>query len=178
MNADYSRLEFPTVSGQVITDADAPTNAALQRAKVIAWLTDDLVAIPGTNVRVGADAVIGLIPGVGDVLATGLASMILMESVRARVPLHVLGRMGLNLAIDPGLGIVPVVGDVLDAAHRANAKNARLLEKTISSGKQVNASAKGYAVRAGLVVGAIIAAMVAMLVLTIWGLLALLGMIF
>lgn len=162
-----------TVTGPVLSGE--PANLAT--ARFIARLTDDLVKVPGTNIGVGLDGVVGLVPGVGDLVGTALSSIILVESVRNRVPMHVLGRMGWNLVVDTGLGFVPVAGDVLDVAHRANRKNARLLEKAVAEGKQVSKDVKSYAIRAGITVGAMILALATVTVFAIWLLLKLLGLL-
>ncbi|MDO5697092.1 MAG: DUF4112 domain-containing protein [Dermatophilus congolensis] len=149
-----------------------------QSLSALAWLLDDLVRIPGLNVRIGLDAAIGLVPGIGDSIGTALSSVILVSSVRYRVPMHVLLQMAWNILVDTVLGLVPGVGDVADAVHRANRKNYRLLRETVESGKQVDASAKGYVLRAGLLVAGIIAAMVAATIFTLWIIFQSLGALF
>lgn len=97
----------------------------------MAVLMDDLVRIPGTRFGLGLDAVIGLIPGIGDLLGSGLSGVIMVAAVRERVPVPVLARMAWNLILDALLGLIPIGGDVADAAHRANRKNYRLLVKAV-----------------------------------------------
>lgn len=96
-------------------------------SRQVARVMDDAVTVPGTRIGVGLDALIGLVPVIGDVLGSALSSVIVRDAIRARVPMTVLARMGLNLVIDALLGLVPGVGDLLDVAHRANRKNLRLL---------------------------------------------------
>lgn len=158
------RHERRAVSGTV-QPADSVDSQSLS---ALAWILDDLIRIPGINVRVGLDAMIGLVPGIGDSIGTALSSIILVSSVRYRVPMHVLLQMAWNILIDTVLGLVPGVGDVADAVHRANRKNYRLLRETVESGKQVDASSKGYVLRAGLLVAGIIAALVAATLFTLW----------
>jgi len=106
--------------------AEAEVDRSLQR---LSWLMDDLIRIPVLNWRIGLDAIIGLIPGLGDT-ATSLASFyILTSAVRYRVPKIMLLRMGMNLGIDYVLGSVPLVGDVFDAWWKANRMNVRLLKE-------------------------------------------------
>lgn len=138
---------------------------------------DDLITIPGTRIGIGFDALIGLVPGVGDAVGTTLAGAILVDAVRYRVPVSVLLRMAGNLIIDTLLGYIPAVGDLADVAHRANRKNLRLLERTIADGRQVHVSDRGYLIRAiGVVVG-ILALMIGSTILVIWLLLRLLGVV-
>lgn len=95
----------------------------------LGWLMDDLFRIPIIGWRVGLDALVGLIPGVGDT-ATTLASLyILTSAVRYRVPKVTLVRMGLNLGIDYAVGALPLVGDFFDAWWKSNQKNIELLRK-------------------------------------------------
>ena len=93
------------------------------------WILDDLFRVPILGWRVGLDAIVGLIPGVGDT-ATTLASLyILGSAVRYGVPKVTLLRMGLNLGVDYVLGSVPLVGDVFDAWWKSNQMNIDLLRK-------------------------------------------------
>jgi len=167
----------------VITPQPHPTpppgaTPDLGLSRSIARLTDDLVRIPGTGITLGLDAVVGLVPGIGDAVGTALSSAILFEAVRLRVPIHVLGQMAWHLIVDTGLGLVPVVGDAADVMHRANRKNVRLLQQTIAEGRCLETTPRGYLLRAGAVVAGIIALMLTVTILTIWGIVALLGTLF
>lgn len=95
----------------------------------LSWLLDDLFRIPGLGWRVGLDALVGLIPGVGDTATTVASLYVLASAVRYRVPKVTLLRMGLNLGIDYALGSVPLVGDVFDAWWKSNQKNVTLLRE-------------------------------------------------
>jgi uncharacterized protein DUF4112 len=100
-----------------------------QSLERLGWLMDDLFRIPVLGWRVGLDALVGLIPGVGDT-ATTLASLyILTSAVRYRVPKITLLRMGLNLGIDYAVGSLPLVGDLFDAWWKSNQLNIELLRK-------------------------------------------------
>ena len=119
-----------------MTDSDPPPKGEyvpkeLAQVRAIAHLLDNAVEVPGTRFRVGLDALIGLIPGIGDVASGLIGSYILLTAARLGVPRVVLARMLLNVAADSALGVVPLAGDVLDAAWRTNSKNARLLEAHI-----------------------------------------------
>lgn len=103
-------------------------------SRTLTLILDDLFEVPGTQVGVGLDALVGLIPGIGDAGTTVVASAVMADAVRNRVPIPVLARMGLNLGIDVLLGLVPGVGDLLDVAHRANRKNLRLLGRPSTTG--------------------------------------------
>jgi hypothetical protein len=91
------------------------------------------VRIPGTKQGVGLDALLGLVPGLGDLLGSGISGAIMFDAVRARVPVPLLAQMAWNLLLDAALGLVPLVGDFVGVAHRANVRNYRLLEKAVAA---------------------------------------------
>lgn len=90
------------------------------------WM-DGLFRIPGTGWRFGLDALVGLIPGVGDTATTVVSFYILAAGVRYRVSKATLLRMGLNIGIDYVFGSIPIIGDLFDAAWKSNQKNVALL---------------------------------------------------
>jgi hypothetical protein len=94
----------------------------------LAWLMDRAFVIPGTNVRVGLDALLGLLPIGGDV-ATGLVQtgLVLIALGRYRVPRAVAARMMGNVLLDVGVGAIPLLGDLFDVAFKANTRNLQLL---------------------------------------------------
>ena len=92
------------------------------------WM-DGLFRIPGVGWRFGLDAVVGLIPGVGDLATTLVSFYILTSAVRYRVPKITLLRMGLNLGIDYVVGAVPLFGDLFDAWWKSNQMNVELLKR-------------------------------------------------
>ncbi len=145
------------------------TGSAL-RSRRLAWLMDDLIRIPGTRVRIGLDPLLGMVPVVGDFGGAAIASLILLDAVRHRVPYSVLLLMGWRVVLDALLGLVPFVGDVADAAHRANRKNYRLLEETVARGRTVDVGYRGYALRAGMLVAAVLLLSLAIAVATMVGL--------
>ena len=104
---------------------------ALRRWAVV---LDSLFRVPGTSIRFGLDALVGLIPGIGDIASPVYTSLILLEGVRRRVPMVVQARMVLNAAIDMGVGLVPLLGDIVDVAWKANLRNLALLERYLPAG--------------------------------------------
>ncbi|MBD0327401.1 MAG: DUF4112 domain-containing protein [Pyrinomonadaceae bacterium] len=92
------------------------------------WM-DGLFRIPGVGWRFGLDALVGLIPGVGDTAAALASFYILAAGVRYRVPKVTLLRMGLNIGLDYVFGSIPVVGDLFDVAWKSNQRNVELLRE-------------------------------------------------
>jgi hypothetical protein len=94
---------------------------------LLSHLLDDWFRVPGTSIRFGLDGVIGLVPGLGDIIG-GLASTILVVAAWVRgVPYVTLASMVVNIAIEVVLGTVPLVGDLFDIAWKANRRNYALI---------------------------------------------------
>lgn len=106
--------------------------ALLKRLDRLARLLDERFVIPGTGWRMGLDDVIGLIPGIGDVVTGGMALYILLQARRLRLPRHLQARMLANIGIDALVGSVPVLGDVFDIAFKANRRNLDLLRRHLA----------------------------------------------
>jgi hypothetical protein len=104
-------------------------DATLERLRRYAELLDDGIRIPGTRFRIGLDPILGLVPGLGDMVGAALSVAIIWEAARRGVPRSLLLQMALNVAIDAGLGSVPVAGDVFDAIWKSNRNNVALLER-------------------------------------------------
>jgi hypothetical protein len=108
-------------------DRGASREASLARIDALARLFDTAFIIPGTNVRFGIEALIRLVPGIGDAAASGLSCYLLYEAHRLGVPSRIFLRMLVNVAVEGVVGVVPVAGDAFDVAFRANRRNVRLL---------------------------------------------------
>jgi hypothetical protein len=112
-----------------VIEPDEKLPADLVALRRFAFYMDEAFAIPGTPFRIGIDALLGLIPGIGDVIAGLLSTWIVIGALRHRVPALVILRMIVNIGIDLLFGAVPVAGDVFDFMYEENVKNMRLLEK-------------------------------------------------
>jgi hypothetical protein len=117
--------------------------ASVARIEAVSRLMDDLFEIPGTNVRVGLDAVIGLVPVVGDLLSQVVSSYIIWEARQLGVSRFTMSRMIANSAIDTLVGIVPFAGDAFDVAFRANRKNLALLKGHLAKNGHVRRTGEG-----------------------------------
>ncbi len=95
--------------------------------RLVRWL-DDEMKIPGTEHRVGWDAVIGLAPGVGDLATAALSVYVVNEARALGASKVVIGQMLWNVALDSLVGIVPVLGDLFDTTFKANRRNMNLLK--------------------------------------------------
>jgi hypothetical protein len=124
-----------------------------ERLKQLAWLLDSSIPIPGTRLSIGIDALIGLVPFLGDVVGVLLSSSILVEAARIGVSRSVLARMALNVAVEGLAGLVPLAGDVFDAAWKANQRNVRLLDQWLDQPRRAERSSF-------LLVGGIVAGLV------------------
>lgn len=102
---------------------------ALDALRRWAVLLDSAFRIPGTGIRFGLDAIVGLIPGLGDISTPAFAALLLIQAVRMRLPVVVQARMVLNAAFDMLVGLVPVLGDLVDIGWKANLRNLALLER-------------------------------------------------
>lgn len=118
-------MKAKSANSNAVNNAQAATSKRLAR---LAWMLDSSIRLPG-GFRVGLDGIIGLIPGVGDLIGAGLSSYIVVEAARLKVPFRVLARMGLNVLIELVVGIVPIFGDIFDFAFKANLRNVRLLNE-------------------------------------------------
>lgn len=110
-------------------EADSRHRRARARIDRYARILDSGIGIPGTRFRFGLDALIGLIPGVGDVAGLLLGSVLLFEAYTLGVPRPLLWRMIGNVGVDALLGVVPGIGDIFDFVFRSNLRNAQLLRQ-------------------------------------------------
>lgn len=130
--------------------------------ETIARLMDAVFTIPGTKIRFGLDPLIGLVPGIGASLSSVVSLFLIIRSARYRLPHLVLARMALNVLINGLLDAIPVAGDALSIFFRSNARNYELLKK--HAGSRKTASRHDW-----LIVGMLLASVIAALALTFIG---------
>ncbi len=109
-----------------LTPGQAARLEAIRRAS---HLLDSVARVPGTSIRVGLDPILGLIPGIGDLISPLFSIAVLWQSRDMGLPRVVQLRMLLNVGIDALVGAVPLVGDLFDFAWKANDMNLALLER-------------------------------------------------
>ncbi|MBW3627712.1 MAG: DUF4112 domain-containing protein [Gemmatimonadetes bacterium] len=131
-----------------------PPPAPLQRLRVLSHLLDDSLRVPGTGFRFGLDALIGLVPGIGDASGAALSAYVLVEAGRLGAPKATLLRMAGNVALEASVGTVPVVGDLFDAGWKANLRNLRLLEAHLANPAGTERASRGWIL--GVAVGVVL----------------------
>jgi len=118
----------------------------VERLRRVGWMLDSTFKLPGTGIRFGFDSLIGLVPGLGDLVGGALSLYIIAESARLGVPRSLLLRMGWNVAVDTFVGEVPILGDLFDVAWKANMRNLALLEGHLQQPISSARSSRGFVV--------------------------------
>ncbi len=150
--------------------SDFPLNPVrLQREEslgaLIARLMDTAFVIPGTKIRFGFDAIIGLFPGIGDSIGALVSSVLLAQAARAGVPKIILARMAGNIFLNTVVGAIPILGDVFSVLYRSNVKNYALLQAHAGRGQPATARDWLFVIALFLALLAVVAAVVAGIVL-------------
>lgn len=109
---------------------------SVARVEALARLMDGAFVVPGTNLRLGLDSIIGLVPVAGDVISGIVSSYLIWEARRLGAPRWLIARMMANTFLDTTLGAIPVFGDAFDVLFRANMKNMALLRNHLEKERQ------------------------------------------
>lgn len=128
-------------------------------------MLDTTVRIPGTSLYLGLDPLIGLIPGIGDVLANLIGTVILGMAARLEVPRIVIIRMSLNLLINGVVGAVPVLGDLFSVWFRSNSRNADLLRQAATQSARRTHADWTYVVG---IIGGTVVLLLGLVVFVLW----------
>lgn len=124
MSSD-ARPELPNpIAEQLARSADPAQQAT---AKILARYLDEVLRIPGTNIRFGLDPVLALFPGIGDLLVSGAGGVILLEALRSGVSIGVFLRMAVNMGLNFLLGLIPGAGALLTTFYKSNSRNLTIL---------------------------------------------------
>lgn len=140
------RPQERVLEGEWLGPQTEAERAVRERLAFLAWLLDSSIPIPGTRLTVGLDALVGLVPFIGDLIGVAASSYILAEANRLGVSRAVLARMALNVAVEGVLGIVPFFGDLFDAGWKANQKNVRLLTAWAERPHRTERSSRAFVV--------------------------------
>jgi hypothetical protein len=166
-------MKYSGSAGTVIGMRSDEGRERLQRLRSLAWLLDSSIPLPG-GFRVGLDAIVGLLPVIGDVAGALVSGFILNEARLLGAPRSVLVRMSANVMIETILGAVPLLGDLFDAGFKANLRNIALLERYHLDPQGSRQESRGVvALMAVLLVGLVVV-MIAIPVLLLTGLVNLL----
>lgn len=144
---------------------DPERQAMLATADLLATILDTTVKVPGTRFYLGLDPLLGLIPGIGDILANLIGTVILGLAARLQVPQIVIVRMSLNLLINGTVGAIPVFGDLFSVWFRSHARNAELLRRAATQPQRETQHARFYV--AGIIGGTVVLLMLA-IALVLW----------
>lgn len=131
MSTAFARMNR-TRFGQSEFAASLPAgefDESFARIEALAKILDSAVRIPGTKIVMGIDAVLGLVPVIGDAISGAISSYIIWEARRLGAPRWLIARMAMNTAIDTAVGSIPLFGDMFDVAYKANLKNVALLKR-------------------------------------------------
>jgi hypothetical protein len=130
---------------QVEPDAVTIDPRRLKRLRRVGWLLDSSIPIPFTRYTLGIDQIIGLVPGVGDLVGGFLSLYIVLEAARLGAPRGLLARMGWNIALDTFVGEVPILGDLFDIGFKANIRNLALLDGYLQRPAEVRRASRRFA---------------------------------
>lgn len=119
---------------------NVPTS--LKHINSLAKLMDNRFRIPGTNIRFGLDALIGLIPGAGDLSTFAVSGYMLLLMARNGASGYLLARMSLNIIVDAIVGSIPLLGDLFDVAFKANMRNFKLMQEHYQEGRHRGSALK------------------------------------
>jgi hypothetical protein len=152
----------------LISAADSPdTVERLRRLRSIAWLLDNSIPLPG-GYRIGLDAVIGLVPGIGDAVGALVSAYIVNEARSLGAPKSVLLRMMVNVIIETLIGSIPLAGDIFDAAFKANSRNLALLARYQLDPIGSRRNSRLFVVGFTLLLALLVVLMIAIPVLIVW----------
>jgi hypothetical protein len=138
-----------------------------RRLGKLAWLLDSAIPLPG-GYSIGVDALVGLIPGIGDATAALISTYIIAAGLRTGAPKTILARMVGNVAIEAAIGAIPLVGDLFDIVFKANVRNVALLDDYLDRPEKTARASKWIII-------AVVLALVATIVCCIWVSLLFLG---
>jgi hypothetical protein len=126
----------------MMPDSPSHINNHLTIARTLTRLLDDLVRVPGTQIRLGLDPLLSLLPGLGDATGAALSGYMLVIAARVGAPPSVLVRMFGNVLVDMLVGTIPTLGDLFDVGWKANRKNITLLEQYLLAPQPVHAASR------------------------------------
>jgi Domain of unknown function (DUF4112) len=143
----------------------ATREPAVERLRTLARLLDTAFQVPGTRYRFGIDAIIGLVPGIGDAISAIFSMFIVFHAARMGVSRATLMRMLGNVALDTIVGEVPLLGDLFDAGWKSNTRNIGLLESHLERPVSTRRSSRRVVILVGVALLLLLAGVIALGVL-------------
>jgi hypothetical protein len=156
----FCAMTLPPSTAQT-KSTQSVNSQTLAPARQIARVMDNLIRVLGTNIGIGLDPILNLIPIAGDAAGTLMSAYLLVTGYRLGVPKRVLMRMMLNIGIDTVVGAIPFFGNIFDFVWKANAKNLHLLEQYTTAPQQTSHSS-------GVFVGMMLVVLAGLLIGTLW----------
>ena len=154
-----------------VVEADGEIPKDLLALRRFAVLMDAAVPIPGTRRRVGLDAAIGLVPGLGDAVGAALSAWVVVGALRHRVPMPRVLKMVWNILLDVAVGSIPVLGDLFDLFFEENIENVEILIRArdrTRPPRSLGGIAVAATVAVALIVGASIIIAVVVILAIVW----------
>lgn len=162
-------MTSPTTNDPIMTERQLAV-PELKWVDGFSRLLDTKFKIPGTDIRFGADFLLGLVPGAGDLISLGMSGVLVATMAKNGASGMLVARMLVNVALDALVGTIPVVGNIFDLVYKANYRNALLMREYYEEGEHQGSV---WPVVLGVVI-----TMVAIFALTIWAVVALLQWMF
>jgi hypothetical protein len=140
------RIISVDAEGKVQSVEAAGLSETRERLAELAWLLDSSIRVPGTRLTVGLEALVGLLPFIGDLIGVLFSTYIVSEAARLGAPKSVLTRMAFNVGLEGVVGILPLAGDAFDALFKANQRNVKLLDDWLEQPKKAERSSRAFAI--------------------------------
>ena len=136
-----------------MTEQQKPVEVVKTREQLdqLAWLLDNCFRIPGTRWRFGIEAILGMVPGAGDIISGLLGLFLLIRALQFKLPKIVVGRMILNSLLDLTVGAIPFLGDAFDFVYKSNTRNMKLFHEY--AGEPLRSTERHWLFVAGLIIG-------------------------
>lgn len=138
-------MNRPAPTHALVPEVGTVDSRRVERLRRLGYLLDNSIPVPGTGFRFGLDTIIGLVPGVGDLIGGALSVYIILEAARLGVPRSLLAHMGYNVAVDTLVGGIPLLGDLFDAGYKANLRNLALVREHLEHPPAARRSSRRFA---------------------------------
>tara|TARA_R110002096_G_scaffold4493_10_gene20843 strand:+ start:11736 stop:12338 length:603 start_codon:yes stop_codon:yes gene_type:complete len=125
-------------SGLVVSEPESGSEVPVEKraevsktSRFIAWIMDEAVSIPGTNVKIGIDPLLGLLPAGGDLAASCAGVFAFIEAVKRGLPIQALWKIVGNIILNAGVGTIPIIGDIFSVMFRSNSRNRDIINDNL-----------------------------------------------